>query len=108
MACQFRNAYSKLESPLDWDDQRLISSIPCSCAGDIWEIEDDEQDTNSNEDDNSGDIVVSRTNLDPSVLSCWKIPYIDPSDGCFRPELSILRSVCPERKIPARCLQKAK
>ena len=91
---------------MDWDDQSPISLNPCSCAGDNTDIADHEQDTTLNVDDPEDNVDSSKSH-DSLELSCWNIPFIDPSDGFFRPELSILRSVRPERKIPARCTTRA-
>ena len=105
---QLRNSYSKLESPMHWAcHETIIMSTPASS----WTDADLVQSTTRG-------VQNSRNNCEAMpFMNCsgakfedldldGMIESVNSSDcNCnFRPELSLIRSVCPERKIPARCM----
>jgi hypothetical protein len=100
---QFRNSFSKLESPVFWD----LGAGNSSCYH--QEVEDERSALQKD----SMTVVFSQrsastpemdsTDSQDPYFSSWAIPFVNSSDFCFHPELSLIRSVCPERKIPARC-----
>ena len=111
---EFRNSFSKLESPLSLNDRfenscseeskrvslyfakRSIRVDPMAAQSVSDKFEIDEADTKA---------LIAR-DLDIFTDDQWTLPYFHSiANGLHDPELSLLRSVCPERKLPARCLR---
>ena len=101
-----RNSYSKLESPLLWDCQ---NDNPCLVA---HPRDDSTFDTTCNDPTlvRTSGVVSMMQGVDAGFLDAGEMdfPTIDDCSIFFRPELSLIRSVCAERKIPAKCLRLSK